>query len=181
MVRLSFTIYLAVLTSSALASQQVFGKRETIENGSPLYDCHEACGKLDSINLHMALLMNIQPPGEVILMAEQGNYCSNSNYTSDLSTCLKCAATCEIWKYYGTEVKSAAANCSDSATPISSSASSCASTTGAVTAAVTSTGSTTDTASTTGSTATSTGAGSVVQQNIALTGVMGLLVWSLVV
>ncbi|KAJ5745207.1 hypothetical protein N7520_010389 [Penicillium odoratum] len=162
MVRLSFTIYLAVLTSSALASQQVFGPRETIENGSPLYDCHEACG-------------------EVILMAEQGNYCSNSNYTSDLSTCLKCAATCEIWKYYGTEVKSAAANCSDSATPSSSSASSCASTIGAVTAAATSTGSTTGTASTTGSTATSTGAGSVVQQNIALTGVMSLFVWSLVV
>ena len=68
-------------------------------------------------------------------MAQEGSYCSSSNYSSDLSSCLKCAETCEIWQYYGTEVKYAAGNCSDSATPSSSSsASSCASTTVASTA-----------------------------------------------
>ncbi|KAJ5928132.1 hypothetical protein N7466_007088 [Penicillium verhagenii] len=118
MLRLSISaICIAALTAPALASQHdIFGKRETIETGSPLYDCHEACG-------------------EVILMAEESSYCSSSNYTSDLSSCLKCAETCGIWQYYGTEVKSAAENCSDSATPSSSSsAGSCASTTGAETA-----------------------------------------------
>ncbi|KAJ5643192.1 uncharacterized protein N7484_005699 [Penicillium longicatenatum] len=168
MVRLCFSaICVAALASSALATQHdAFGKRETIENGSPLYDCHEACG-------------------EVILMAQEGSYCSNSNYSSDLSTCLKCAETCEIWQYYGTDVKYAAGNCSDSATPSSSSsASSCASLTSTSTATnmaatTTATGTTTGT-STTASTATSsTGAGSVIQQNMALVGAMGLLLWAL--
>ncbi|KAJ5539301.1 hypothetical protein N7513_007633 [Penicillium frequentans] len=170
MVRLSFSaICIVALASSALATQDVFEKRTNIENGSPLYDCHEACG-------------------EVILMAQEGSYCSSSNYSSDLNSCLKCAETCEIWQYYGTEVKYAAGNCSDSATPSSSSsASSCASTTVAstatnmaATATSTSTDTTTGTASATGSTAaSSTGAGSIIHQNIGLAGVMGLFVWGL--
>ncbi|KAJ5737993.1 hypothetical protein N7493_001148 [Penicillium malachiteum] len=167
MVAFSFTIWVAALASSALASQPDIIQRETIENGSPLYECHLACG-------------------EVILQAESSNYCSSSNYTTDLSECLKCAETCEIWKYYGTEVKEAAGNCSDSATPSSSSTgSTCASTTGASTAtgtanAATTTATTTGTTTATGSTASATGASaaSTFQQNIVFTGAMGVFVWA---
>ncbi|KAJ5093324.1 hypothetical protein N7456_009185 [Penicillium angulare] len=168
MVRLSLSTCIAALASSALASQlDVLMKRETIEKGSPLYNCHEACG-------------------EIIEMSAEDGYCTSSNFSSDLSTCLKCAYTCDIWQYYGSDVKSAATNCSDSATPSSSSsASSCASTTGSTstatnTAATAATNTATSTTSSTASAAaTSSAAASVLHQNIAFSGAIGFLAWAL--
>jgi hypothetical protein len=55
-------------------------------------------------------------------MSDNANFCDNSTFTSYLESCLECAKTYDIWKYYGTEVKSAANNCSDDATPSPSSA-----------------------------------------------------------
>ncbi|KAJ5126081.1 hypothetical protein N7526_008258 [Penicillium atrosanguineum] len=113
-------------------------------------------------------------------MSETANYCDNSTFTSYLESCLECAKTYDIWKYYGTEVKSAASNCSDDATPSPSSA-----TTGAA-ATTTASGNssskassstittTTGTVSGTAATADSTnGAISYVRQNAALPLIMG--------
>jgi hypothetical protein len=71
--------------------------------------------------------------GEVILISQTTDYCSNSTFTADLNSCLKCALTYNIWQYYGDNVKSAAKTCSDDATPSSSSATSGASSTAATT------------------------------------------------
>ncbi|KAJ5319254.1 hypothetical protein MYU51_013561 [Penicillium brevicompactum] len=141
--RLSFAgkAAFAVFVSSAAALQlpglSSLLKREDIEPGSPLYNCHAACG-------------------EVILISEAGNYCSNSTFTTDLDSCLKCALTYNIWQYYGDSVKSAATSCSDDATPSSSSATSGAASAGAATATATTTG---DTSTVTGSTSSSTPSG----------------------
>ncbi|OJJ74147.1 hypothetical protein ASPBRDRAFT_39233 [Aspergillus brasiliensis CBS 101740] len=85
-------------------------KRESIEPGSPLYECHADCG------------------GVILISQDNDNYCSNSTYTSDLSACLKCALTYNIWQYYGDDVKSTAEACGDSATPSASSATGAAAT-----------------------------------------------------
>ncbi|RAL07789.1 uncharacterized protein BO97DRAFT_481001 [Aspergillus homomorphus CBS 101889] len=81
-------------------------RRESIEPGSPLYECHADCG------------------GVILISQDSSNatYCSNSTYKSELSDCLKCALTYNIWQYYGSDVKSAAEACGDSATPSASSA-----------------------------------------------------------
>ncbi|OKL55827.1 hypothetical protein UA08_08818 [Talaromyces atroroseus] len=86
-------------------------KRQDLEPGTPLYECHASCGY-------------------AILISESSNYCSNSTFTSDLSSCLECALTYDIWQYYGSEVSSAATACGDDATPSSSSATVSASATG---------------------------------------------------
>ena len=122
------TALLAIMVSS-MSTQlpNSLQTREDIEPGTPLYNCHEACGK-------PIYLQNPFPPsesdqvlpqlGEVILISENDNYCNNSTFTSDLKSCLKCAETYDIWKYYGTKVKSAASDCNDDATPSPSSATS---------------------------------------------------------
>ncbi|PYI14909.1 hypothetical protein BO99DRAFT_436862 [Aspergillus violaceofuscus CBS 115571] len=81
-------------------------RREDISPGSPLYECHADCGG-------------------VILMSQDdtnATYCSNATYKTELSGCLECALTYNIWQYYGDDVKSAAEACGDSATPSASSA-----------------------------------------------------------
>ncbi|GFN19465.1 cytochrome P450 family protein [Aspergillus tubingensis] len=85
-------------------------RRESIEPGSPLYECHANCG------------------GVILIYQDSDDYCSNSTYKSELSACLKCALTYNIWQYYGDDVKSAAEACGDSATPSASSATGAAAT-----------------------------------------------------
>ncbi|KAJ5168985.1 uncharacterized protein N7482_004579 [Penicillium canariense] len=161
------------MASVSLASQlptSLLDKRADITPGSPLYNCHESCG-------------------EVILISRAGNYCDNSTFTSDLKSCLKCALSYNIWKYYGSEVKSAADGCNDDATPSPSSATSAAvatattrgtsssstTATGISTAAGNTTASGTTTAS---SAAATTGAASTIEQNAGLPIMMGLLAWT---
>ncbi|KAJ5136836.1 hypothetical protein N7448_005390 [Penicillium atrosanguineum] len=121
------TALLALVASSAFATQSpnLLQVREDIEPGSPLYNCHEACGEFkittQIVPTQEQTTKSLQL-GEVILMSETANYCDNSTFTSYLESCLECAKTYDIWKYYGTEVKSAASNCSDDATPSPSSA-----------------------------------------------------------
>ncbi|OOF95581.1 hypothetical protein ASPCADRAFT_131050 [Aspergillus carbonarius ITEM 5010] len=103
----------AFITSSlALSFPNAFPmlKRESIEPGSPLYECHADCG------------------GVILISQDSDDYCSNSTYTSELSACLKCALTYNIWQYYGDDVASAAEACGDSATPSASSATGAAAT-----------------------------------------------------
>lgn len=141
MARFSLFALFSILASTALAGQHnvLLQREETIEKNSPLYNCHLACGTVFKSNVSVMSLLILIPgalTGDAIVDAESDNYCSTSNFTSDLSTCLKCAETCEIWQYYGTDVAYAAGNCSDSATPSSSSsASSCASTVGSTSTA----------------------------------------------
>ncbi|PWY88875.1 hypothetical protein BO94DRAFT_574877 [Aspergillus sclerotioniger CBS 115572] len=85
-------------------------RRESIEPGSPLYECHADCG------------------GVILISQDSDDYCSNSTYKSELSDCLKCALTYNIWQYYGDDVASAAEACGDSATPGASSATGAAAT-----------------------------------------------------
>ncbi|KAJ5693200.1 hypothetical protein N7462_002623 [Penicillium macrosclerotiorum] len=171
--KISFAATLTAIVSSALTAQlpnSVLDKREDITPGSPLYNCHEACG-------------------EVILISQSDDYCDNSTFTSDLESCLECALTYNIWKYYGSEVKSAAKECNDDATPSASSASSAIAATATAigknssTTAVVTTGtsanviaSATGTASSSGVT---TGAASSIQQNTILPIIMGGLTWAL--
>ncbi|OQD81212.1 hypothetical protein PENANT_c029G08422 [Penicillium antarcticum] len=175
---------MAIFISSTVAFQfphlSLLSKRADITPGSPLYNCHEACG-------------------EVILISQTTDYCSNSTYTTDLSSCLDCALTYNIWQYYGDDVKSAAKTCSDDATPSASSAASGSSATATATApdtdsatgsATTSTSSAVaETASTTASstnTATgtaasasaSTGAASSFGKNTVRSVLMGALAWA---
>ncbi|PYI04745.1 hypothetical protein BO78DRAFT_165428 [Aspergillus sclerotiicarbonarius CBS 121057] len=101
-----------VTSSLALSFPDAFPmlRRETIEPGSPLYECHADCG------------------GVILISEDSDDYCSNSTYTSELSACLKCALTYNIWQYYGDDVASAAEACGDSATPSASSVTSGAAT-----------------------------------------------------
>ncbi|KAJ5990947.1 hypothetical protein N7499_011492 [Penicillium canescens] len=151
----------------------LLSKRADITPGSPLYNCHEACG-------------------EVILISQTTDYCSNSTFTTDLNSCLKCALTYNIWQYYGDDVKSAAKTCSDDATPSSSSATSNASSTaatvttgsatGSTSSAIAETASATSTGSATGTTTSasaSTGAASIIEQNAVLLVLVGALAWAL--
>ncbi|RAH62286.1 hypothetical protein BO85DRAFT_434899 [Aspergillus piperis CBS 112811] len=92
-------------------------RRESIEPGSPLYECHANCVQ----PLHAANPGNVTG-GVILISQDSDDYCSNSTYKSELSACLKCALTYNIWQYYGDDVKSAAEACGDSATPSASSA-----------------------------------------------------------
>jgi hypothetical protein len=131
---LSLTAAIAVFISSTAALQwpdlSLLLKREDVTPGSPLYNCHEACGKSstsrnEKLTPHFRNTTLTHPKtGEVILISESGNYCSNSTFTTDLNACLECALTYNIWQYYGDHVKSAATSCSEDATPSSSSATS---------------------------------------------------------
>ncbi|KAJ6072618.1 hypothetical protein N7467_010703 [Penicillium canescens] len=176
---LSLTASIAFFISSTVALQiphlTLLSRRANITPGSPLYNCHEACG-------------------EVVLISQTTDYCSNSTFTTDLNSCLKCALTYNIWQYYGDDVKSAAKTCSDDAPPSPSSATSNASstaatvTTGSATgstssaiaetasAAATSTGTATET---TASASASTGAASTIEQNAVLLVLVGALAWAL--
>ncbi|KAJ9137039.1 hypothetical protein NKR23_g9300 [Pleurostoma richardsiae] len=79
-------------------------KRQSIEPGSPLYECHYDCGY-------------------AILGAQtESDYCTNSTWTNLLDGCLECANTEDIWQYYGTDVAAAASACGLSADPSPSSA-----------------------------------------------------------
>ncbi|OGE51399.1 hypothetical protein PENARI_c013G05216 [Penicillium arizonense] len=166
---LTLTASIAAFISSTVAlqlpHQNLLSKRADITPGSLLYNCHEAC-----------------------------DYCSNSTFTADLSSCLKCALTYNIWQYYGDDVKSAAKTCSDDATPSSSSATSSASSTTATVTTGSATGSTSsaivETASatatstgtvteTTASASASTGAASIIEQNAVLLVLVGALAWEL--
>ncbi|KAJ5855977.1 uncharacterized protein N7529_009921 [Penicillium soppii] len=177
-----FSAVFAVLISSTAALQwpnlSSLLKREDITPGSPLYNCHEACG-------------------EVILISESNDYCSNSTFTTDLRSCLECALTYNIWQYYGDHVKSAASSCSDDATPSSSSAMSgtaaTATATTTTTTTTTSRSSSTATGARSDSAATSTGSASAtaasasastgaapgIQQNAVLPAMMGAVAWAL--
>ncbi|KAJ5776056.1 uncharacterized protein N7511_001067 [Penicillium nucicola] len=179
---LPLTASAAIFVSSTLALQlpylSLLSRRADITPGSPLYNCHEACG-------------------EVILVSQTTDYCSNSTYTTDLSSCLDCALTYNIWQYYGDDVKAAAKACSDDATP-SASSSTAASTAAATAATATATGSVTSSSSsivaeTTSSTVTSTntatgtaasaatsaGAASMTEHNAIFGIAMGVSVWAL--
>ncbi|PYH90984.1 hypothetical protein BO71DRAFT_401782 [Aspergillus ellipticus CBS 707.79] len=141
-------------------------RREDIEPGSPLYECHANCGG-------------------VILISEDSGYCSNSTYKSELSACLKCALTYNIWRYYGDEVASAADSCGDSATPSASSATGAAATATAAsnytatntgvrttaTSTVTGSSASASSTSTSGGTVSSFGVGGVL---LVVAGIMGM-------
>ncbi|OJJ98449.1 hypothetical protein ASPACDRAFT_44959 [Aspergillus aculeatus ATCC 16872] len=105
-----FVTALAALFTSTLAwsisSSFPLFIREDISPGSPLYECHADCG------------------GVILMSQDDSNstYCSNTTYKTELSGCLECALTYNIWQYYGDDVKSAAEACGDSATPSASSA-----------------------------------------------------------
>ncbi|KAI1609288.1 hypothetical protein EDD36DRAFT_66243 [Exophiala viscosa] len=102
----ALTFVLSFATASLalqLPGLAVLDKREDIEPGTPLYECHAHCGG-------------------VILDAGTAGYCTNSTYETDLSDCLECALSEDIWQYYGSYVESAASACGDSSTPSSSSA-----------------------------------------------------------
>lgn len=86
-------------------------------------------------------------PGYAILASESNNYCSNSTFTSDLSACLDCALTYDIWQYYGDQVAAAAEACGDNATPSASSTSASPSSTGSVASSTAVTGAVSTTAS----------------------------------
>ena len=77
--------------------------------------------------LHAANPRNVTG-GVILISQDSDDYCSNSTYKSELSACLKCALTYNIWQYYGDDVKSAAEACGDSATPSASSATGAAAT-----------------------------------------------------
>ncbi|KAJ5216327.1 uncharacterized protein N7498_002734 [Penicillium cinerascens] len=187
------TALLAIVVSSMSTQlSNSLQTREDIEPGSPLYNCHEACESISPGEADQVL----PRLGEVILISETDNYCNNSTFTSDLKSCLKCAETYDIWKYYGTKVKLAASGCNDDATPSPSSATSEAAvtaTTGvnntstsntsnatvSTTSTAYTTGTTPGTAATATNTTTTNGAVSFVQQNAALPAIMGLLAWAL--
>ncbi|RAK95919.1 uncharacterized protein BO80DRAFT_439032 [Aspergillus ibericus CBS 121593] len=145
----------ALVTSSlALGFPDAFPmlRRESIEPGSPLYECHANCGGVILISQD----------------SDHDSYCSNSTYKSELSACLKCALTYNIWQYYGDDVASAAEACGDSATPSASSATGAAATsTAASNYSTTNTGTratitSSATRSSSASTATSTSGGTTV-------------------
>lgn len=100
-------------------------KRQDIAPGTPLYECHAHCGKLEPFS-GRSLWSESEPDwslrlGGVIVDAEATGYCTNSTYETDLSDCLECALTQDIWQYYGSSVQSAASACGDNATPSTSS------------------------------------------------------------
>ncbi|KAJ5353816.1 hypothetical protein N7541_006380 [Penicillium brevicompactum] len=186
----AFAVFVSSAAALKLPGLSSLLKREDIEPGSPLYNCHAACGQIQT--------------GEVILISEAGNYCSNSTFTTDLDSCLKCALTYNIWQYYGDSVKSAATSCSDDATPSSSSATSGATSAAAATATATTTGdtstvagstfssipsgttssgaasATTATSASAASASASTGAASGTQQNVVFSMLMGAAIWALI-
>ncbi|KKA24838.1 Uncharacterized protein T310_1106 [Rasamsonia emersonii CBS 393.64] len=103
-----------------------FQKRQSIQPGTPLYECHANCGM--SLTTHLGLILSISTSelipftGGVIAISRSPNYCSNSTFISELHACLECALTYNIWQYYGGDVTTAAKNCGDDATPSPSSA-----------------------------------------------------------
>ncbi|KAJ5155247.1 hypothetical protein N7492_008050 [Penicillium capsulatum] len=125
--------------------------------------------------------------GEVIVIARSSDFCSNSTFTADLSSCLKYALTYNIWKYYGSDVKSAAEECKDDATPSPSSASGAAAATATMSVDKTSSTfvsnktSTTMTPSSTSTTpAVTTGAASVIPHDLYFSALMATVLfgWS---
>ncbi|PWY67935.1 hypothetical protein BO70DRAFT_366216 [Aspergillus heteromorphus CBS 117.55] len=135
-------------------------RRESIEPGSPLYECHANCGG-------------------VILISEDSDYCSNSTYKSELSACLKCALTYNIWQYYGDEVASAAEACGDSATPSASSATGAAATaTAASNYSATNTGVRTTITSTSTATSSSSSSSSTSTSGGTMYGMSGVLLFA---
>ncbi|KAL4738638.1 hypothetical protein BDV11DRAFT_189293 [Aspergillus similis] len=96
--------------------------------GTPEYECHANCGG-------------------IITASRSDGYCDSSNFKSMLSDCLDCALVCDIWKYYGNSVSSAAENCGLDATPVEPTSSS-ASTTSTATETITSSEAESETAST---------------------------------
>ncbi|TQV95623.1 hypothetical protein V2A60_000808 [Cordyceps javanica] len=64
----------------------------------PAYECHANCGY-------------------TIQDAAQDGYCDTTKWKTELSNCLDCALTYDIWKWYGEKVSAAAKKCGVDATP----------------------------------------------------------------
>lgn len=145
---LSYALVLTTLLSLSWAlvfpEAATLQKRQDIQPGTPLYECHANCGTC--LITHLGLMLStltselIHSVGGVIAISRSPNYCSNSTFTSELHACLECALTYNIWQYYGADVTKAAKNCGDDATPSPSSAVSTAASTATSASSGTSTG-----------------------------------------
>lgn len=79
-----------------------------IAPGTDLYNCHDNCGQA---------ILEIEYACDV---------CTDSTFLADYANCLICAGSDndDIWKYYGSSLTSAAAECGLSTTPLTASAAS---------------------------------------------------------
>ncbi|ORY55476.1 uncharacterized protein BCR38DRAFT_124869 [Pseudomassariella vexata] len=73
------------------------------EPGTPAYDCHNNCGQA------------------IIEARQSDDVCTDDIFLTDYANCLQCSGPDNenIWQYYGTTLKTAAASCGLSTTPLS--------------------------------------------------------------
>ncbi|OAA65870.1 dynactin arp1 p25 subunit [Niveomyces insectorum RCEF 264] len=83
----------------------LFIRQDDLSPGSPLYNCHDNCG-------------------QAILEAQsESSVCKDNVFTTDYDNCLQCAGpdNADIWRYYGSSLTSAAAECGLATTPLAGS------------------------------------------------------------
>ena len=90
---------LPILTTSLSSSDHDLSLLPRQAPGTPQYDCHAACGS-------------------VIQQSRTPEYCTSTNFTTSLTSCLSCALTFDIWQYYSDSVSEAATTCNLDATPL---------------------------------------------------------------
>lgn len=113
---------LRISIASAFELPELLSLHRRQAPGTPEYDCHAACGQFLSPFTYFSLLYLYHAAdhcvtGSVIQLARTENYCTSSNFTTQLTDCLNCANTFNIWQYYGESVGQAAQACGIAAVP----------------------------------------------------------------